>query len=44
MDFILEDQFKELGVRQPVGCSFLQSQIKADEQSRKPQVLGLLFE
>ena len=44
MDFILKDQFKELGVWQSVCFGLLQAQIKTAKQSREPQVLGLLFE
>ena len=44
VDFILEDQFQELGVREPVGFGFLQTQLQAVKQPRKSQIAGMLFE
>jgi len=44
MEFIVEDQFKELGVWQSVCLGSLQARIKTAKQSRESQVLVLLFE
>ena len=41
--FVLQDQFEELGVREPVGFGFLQAHLQAAKQPREPQVAGILF-
>jgi cold shock CspA family protein len=44
VEFVLEDEFEELSVGEPVGFGFLQAHFQAAQQAGKPQGLGGLFE
>ena len=44
VDFVLEDEFEELGVGKPVAFGLPQPQVEAVKQPREPQRLGVLFE
>ena len=44
VDLILEDEFEELSIRKAIGFGFLQAQLQAVKQPRKPQGAGMLFE
>ena len=43
IEFVLDDQFKELGIRQPVGFSFLETQLQTAKQPGQAQLQGVAF-
>src|SRR5271166_4675810 len=44
VDFVLQEEFEELGIGESIGFGFLQAQFQAVKQSGKMQVLDVLFE
>jgi hypothetical protein len=43
VEFILKEQFEELGVGQPIGFGFLEAQLQTAKQPGKLQPLGVVF-
>jgi cold shock CspA family protein len=44
VEFVLEDEFKELAVGQPVGFGFLQAHFQSVQKPREAQGASVLFE
>ena len=44
VDFVLENDFQELAVWEPVGFGFLEAQLQSAKQPREAQGVSILFE
>ncbi|HEY5742718.1 MAG TPA: hypothetical protein VIS99_09265 [Terrimicrobiaceae bacterium] len=44
VEFVLENEFQELGVGEPVGFGFLEAQLEGAKQSRETQAERIFFE